>query len=47
MSEDLSKAGLLELARAERARLEAALADLRPEQWTIEGACGEWSAKDI
>ncbi len=47
MSEDLSKARLLDLVRAERARLEATLADLRPEEWAIAGACGEWSAKDI
>jgi uncharacterized protein (TIGR03083 family) len=43
----MTKHGLLETIKKERAAIEAALAGLTPEQMTAPGVMGEWSVKDI
>jgi uncharacterized protein (TIGR03083 family) len=37
----------LERIRVERARFEAALNRLTPEQWLQPGACGSWTVRDV
>lgn len=47
MSEQMTKARLLEEIRMERERLEAVLAGMDEEQMLLPGVNGRWSVKDI
>ena len=43
----MNKSELIANIRAERERLEAVLAQIKPEDMTTSGVAGEWSVKDV